>query len=115
MNTTSNGVSNGTHGTHHATGRLQDKVAIVTGSSSGLGRAIAITFARQGAKVVCADLQPQARVFVDAASVKATHKVINEMGGESLFIKVDVSDSNGVQRMVEKTVQEFGRLDMYVH
>lgn len=91
--------------------RLKGKVAIVTGASSGLGRAIALRYAEEGANIVCADLNlsPQSAI---PGSPKATHDMINERGGESIGVKVDVCDSGSVQDMVEATVNEFGRVDM---
>ena len=96
----------------HASRRLHDKVAIVTGSSSGVGRAIAFAYAAEGAKVVCADLDPFATVQLKEADAKATHEVIHERDGQSIFVRCDVADSESVQALVEKAVQEYGRLDM---
>ena len=92
--------------------RLLNKIAVVTGASSGLGRAIALAFAAHGAAVVCADLQPVARVQVKEEDVKATHEVILETGGKSVFVECDVRDSQSVQDLIAKTVDTYGRLDM---
>ena len=92
--------------------RLSDKIAVITGASSGLGRAIALTYATHGAAVVCADLQPVAEVHVKEGDVKATHEVILENGGKSLFVDCDVRDSQSVQRLIARTVEVYGRLDM---
>ena len=92
--------------------RLADKIAVITGASSGLGRAIALTYATHGAAVVCADLQPVAEVHVKEGDVKATHEVILENGGKSLFVDCDVRDSQSVQRLIARTVEVYGRLDM---
>lgn len=92
--------------------RLIDKVAIITGASSGLGRAIAFAYATHGAAVVCADLQPIAEVHVKEEDVKATHEMILESGGKSLFVKCDVRDSQNIQSLIAKTVEVYGRLDM---
>ena len=92
--------------------RLLDKVAIITGASSGLGRAIALAYATHGAAVVCADLRPVAAVHVKEEDVKATHDVILEDAGKSLFVECDVRDSQSIQGLIAKTVEVYGRLDM---
>lgn len=79
------------------------KVALVTGGASGLGRVSAIALAKEGAKVVVADVM--------ASEGQATVQMIIEAGGEAVFTKADVTNSTEVQTMVEKCVQAFGRLD----
>lgn len=91
--------------------RLQDKVAIVTGSSSGLGRAIAIRYAREGAKVVCADLTPTAR-SQEEAEIK-THDLIIKEGREACFVQTNVGDATQMDNLVQIAVKTYGRLDMY--
>lgn len=82
---------------------MEGDVALVTGGSSGIGRATAIAFAKEGAKVVVADvLTDKARETVD---------LISRNDGEALFVKADVSKSGDVQAMVHKTLETFGRLD----
>ncbi|KAK0663727.1 3-oxoacyl-(acyl-carrier-protein) reductase FabG [Lasiodiplodia hormozganensis] len=93
-------------------GRLLDKVAIVTGSSSGLGRAIALRYAAEGAKVFCADLEPSSR---SAEEKPTTHELIKERGGKAEFHKVDVSDAQGMKELVNEAVKTFGRLDIMVN
>jgi NAD(P)-dependent dehydrogenase (short-subunit alcohol dehydrogenase family) len=90
--------------------RLADRVAIVTGASSGLGRAIAVALANNGAFVVCSDLNSQGRQA--AAGEQTTHDVITQSGGKAVFIKADTSDSDSVQALVKGAVKAFGRLDM---
>jgi NAD(P)-dependent dehydrogenase (short-subunit alcohol dehydrogenase family) len=94
-----------------ATLRLTDRVAIVTGASSGLGRAIAIALANNGARVVCSDLNPVGRQA--AVGEQTTHNIIIQSGGKAVFIKADTSDSESVQALVKGAVESFGRLDMY--
>jgi len=83
--------------------RLQDKVALVTGGSSGIGRASALAFAREGARVAIADVNVEAG--------RATADAIKQMGGEAFFIQADVSSAAQVETMVAKVVQTYGRLD----
>ncbi len=82
---------------------FQDKVVIVTGAGSGIGRATALAFAREGAWVVVSDIQE--RDGID------TVERIKKESGEAYFIKCDVSSEPQVQNLVEKTVQKYGRLD----
>jgi NAD(P)-dependent dehydrogenase (short-subunit alcohol dehydrogenase family) len=90
---------------------LQDKVAIVTGSSSGLGRAIATRYAQEGAKVVCADLTPTARSQEEADTT--THDLIIRDGGQATFVRTDVGDATQMEHLVRVAAKEYGRLDMY--
>lgn len=90
--------------------RLQDKVAIVTGSSSGLGRAIALRYAHEGAKVVCADLTETARSQEE--SQITTHESIVKDSGAAIFVQTDVGDAGQMENLVQTAVRAFGRLDM---
>ena len=83
---------------------LQGKVGIVTGGTSGIGRDAAILFAKAGAKVVVAGRRE--------TEGKDTVAVIRSAGGEGIFVKTDVSRAADVRALVEKTVAEFGRLDL---
>ena len=82
---------------------LKNKVAIVTGGTSGIGRDTAVLFAEAGAKVVVAG-----RREVEG---KETVDLIRAKGGEGFFVKTDVSKAADVQALVQKTVDKFGRLD----
>src|SRR5215510_6201413 len=79
------------------------KVALVTGGGSGIGRASALTFAREGAKVVVAD------VVVEGG--EETVRLIQQRGGEAIFVKTDVSRAAEVEALVARAVQTYGRLD----
>ena len=80
---------------------FENQVAIVTGGSFGIGKATAIAFAKQGAKVVIAD-------WVDDTE---TINTIKAAGGEAIFVKCDVSKDTDVKMMVDKTIATYGRLD----
>jgi NAD(P)-dependent dehydrogenase (short-subunit alcohol dehydrogenase family) len=84
--------------------KLRGKVALITGAGSGIGRATAILFAREGAKVVVVDY--------NEATARETAELIKKSGGEAIFIKADVSNSEDVRKMIERAVQEYGRLDI---
>jgi NAD(P)-dependent dehydrogenase (short-subunit alcohol dehydrogenase family) len=84
-------------------GRLAGKVALVTGGSSGIGRATARIFTREGAKVVVADVQ--------VADGEETVRLIAAGGGEAIFVKADVSQPAEAEAMVRKAVETYGRLD----
>lgn len=92
--------------------RLKTKVSIVTGSSSGLGRAIALRYAQEGASVVCSDLKPSARLPDLEDSNFETHELIKQNGGKAIFVKTDVTSANEWEALVQAAVKEYGRLDM---
>ncbi len=84
-------------------GQLDGKVALVTGAGSGIGRASALTCAREGAKVMVAD------IVVEGG--EETVQLVKNTGGEASFIKVDVSKAADVEAMVNKGVETYGRID----
>ena len=83
---------------------LQDKVALVTGGTSGIGRATAIAYAQQQAKVVVVSRR------IDEG--EETVRLIQDAGGEAIFVQADVTKEADVKAMVDKTVDVFGRLDI---
>lgn len=87
--------------------RLSGKVAIVTGSSSGIGKAIALTFGREGARVVIA-ARRQAVCERTVAQIRTEH-------GEAISIPTDVTDELQVERLFSETIRQFGRLDLLVN
>lgn len=88
--------------------RLEGKVALVTGSAAGIGRATAIAFAREGAAVTVNYTKSQ----VDA---QATVQQITDMGARAVLVKADVSRENEVREMVATTMEAFGRIDFLIN
>ena len=87
--------------------RLENKVAVITGGAQGIGRAIALEMAREGAKVVVADLQSDKATAV-ASEIKA-------LGSAALGVGVNVAEESSVKRLSEATFTEFGRIDILVN
>jgi NAD(P)-dependent dehydrogenase (short-subunit alcohol dehydrogenase family) len=84
-------------------GSLHGKVAFVTGAASGIGRATALAFAREGANIVVADIDQQGN--------QDTARMIEDLGGQALAVSCDVTSGADVQAALTKTVERFGRLD----
>ena len=84
--------------------RLANKVALITGAASGIGRASALKFAWEGARVVAAD--------TNSDDNEQTVRLIRADGGTATGVRVDVTDSTAVQRMIEAAVESYGRLDI---
>jgi len=85
-------------------GRLDGKVAIITGAGSGMGRTAALIFTKEGAKVVVADVNQQAG--------KETVKMVKDAGGDATFVKVDVSKAEDVKNMVKTAVDTYGKVNV---
>src|SRR5437867_68541 len=84
--------------------KLAGKVAVVTGAGSGQGRAVSILFAKEGAKVVVAD--------INAEGGTKTVDIIKSAGGQATFSECDVSKLDQVKALIRRTVQTYGRLDI---
>lgn len=89
------------------TGRVRSKVAVVTGAGSGIGRAGATLLAREGARVVIAE--------IDEAKGRRVRDAIVEQGYEALFVPVDVRSNESVEELVRTTVEHWGRIDGFFH
>lgn len=87
--------------------RLADRVAIITGAGSGMGRATALLFAEEGARVVAADC--------DGDAGEETVGLIEKRGGEATFVPVDVSEAADAERLVKITLERYGNLDILVN
>jgi NAD(P)-dependent dehydrogenase (short-subunit alcohol dehydrogenase family) len=87
--------------------RLQNQVAIVTGAGSGMGKAIAIRFAREGAKVVASD--------INAETARATADEIEASGGTAVAVETNVALEEHIQRLVDTAVQTYGTLDILIN
>ena len=87
-------------------GRLQDRVTLITGAGSGIGRAAALRFAREGAPLVVAD--------VNEAGARETAALVEAAGGRALALWTDVTLESEVKAMVAATLERFGRLDVLV-
>ena len=87
--------------------KLKDRVAVITGSASGIGRATALEFAKEGARVVVADINSQ--------GASETAKLITAGGGTAVAVEVDVSNADSVQNLAHKTLEAFSRIDVLLN
>jgi NAD(P)-dependent dehydrogenase (short-subunit alcohol dehydrogenase family) len=85
-------------------GKLEGKVALVTGAAMGIGRSTAVLLAKEGARVVLAD--------IDEQQAKETSRMIEEAGGEAFFARTDVSKSEDVEAAIKTAVETFGSIDV---
>lgn len=88
--------------------KLDGRIAVVTGAASGIGKGIAIAFAREGANIVVADRVEEAQAAEVLAGIRAH-------GGDALFVNTDVSDEKSVRSMAAKALTRFGRVDILVN
>jgi NAD(P)-dependent dehydrogenase (short-subunit alcohol dehydrogenase family) len=93
---------------YRGSGKLKDKIAVITGGDSGIGRAVAIAFAKEGADVAIVYLE-------EHSDAEETKKMVEQHGRKCLMIAGDVSQDSFCTSAVEKTVQEFGRLDILIN
>jgi 3-oxoacyl-[acyl-carrier protein] reductase len=84
--------------------KLANKVALITGAGSGFGRASAILFAKEGAKISVVDL--------DEKTGQETVTLLKQKGGQAIFIRADVSKASDAEKMVNKTLESYGRIDI---
>ncbi|MEW6160178.1 MAG: SDR family oxidoreductase [Verrucomicrobiota bacterium] len=93
---------------YRAAGKLQDKVALITGGDSGIGRAVAVLFAKEGAQVAITYLDEE-------RDAKETERLVAAEGGKCVALRGDIGEEMICFEMVEKTVRQFGRLDILVN
>lgn len=93
---------------YRGSGKLQDKVALITGGDSGIGRAVAIAFAKEGADVAFVYLK-------EHSDAEETKNRVEEHGRRALSIAGDITDEGFCQRVVQQTVDEFGKLDILIN
>ncbi|MCY4401898.1 MAG: glucose 1-dehydrogenase [Candidatus Poribacteria bacterium] len=96
---------------------LKNRICIVTGGSSGIGRGIALEFAREGAYIAVADTQetPLQGKYHEKDVTSTTVREVEKLGAKGIYIKTDVSDENQVEQMIHRTVENFGGLDILVN
>lgn len=96
-------------------GRLEGKIAIITGASRGLGQYCAVQYAREGAIVVVAARTEQVRNPDLPGTIHETARMIEEAGGESLPVVCNVGDTDSIQAMVDEVLNRYGRIDVLMN
>ena len=86
---------------------LEDKVAIITGAGRGLGRAFALSFAEEGAKLLLPDISLE--------RAEGTAKEIRAKGGEAVAMEADISDENATKKIARKVMQQYGKVDILLN
>src|ERR671932_2483737 len=95
--------------TYHGSGRLTGKSAIVTGGDSGIGRAVALAFAREGADVLISYLEEE------EPDARETAQVVEDSGKRCIRVPADITEEAQCQTIVERAVEEFGKIDVLVN
>jgi len=93
---------------YRGSGRLQDKATVITGADSGIGRAVALAFAREGADVLISYLN-------EHDDAKETARLVEEAGRRAVLVPGDLADPAHCRAIIDKAVQEFGRIDVLVN
>jgi NAD(P)-dependent dehydrogenase (short-subunit alcohol dehydrogenase family) len=96
-------------------GELDGRVIIVTGASRGIGKGLALGYAQRGAAVVCAARSARATPSGLPGTIDATVDTITEAGGRALAVRCDIGVENDLRALVERTVDEFGRVDVLMN
>ena len=93
---------------YQGSGKLQGKVALITGADSGIGRAVALAFAREGADILIS-------YWIEESDAQETLRAVKEAGRRGVVVGGDIGDETHCQRLVQRALQEFGRLDILVN
>lgn len=94
--------------THKGSGKLQDKVALISGGDSGIGRSVAVLFAREGADVAILYLE-------ESDDAEQTRKLVEHEGRRCLLIQQDITETKGVQQAVDQVIQQYGKINILVN